>query len=110
MVSSFEEREKGYEAKWAHDEDLRFRALTRRNKLLGGWAAGCIGLQGPAAESYTNLLLDMEVRGAPEEDFVRKIHDDFAARNIAYSEHFIRRKIDEFASLATQQIMNESKA
>jgi hypothetical protein len=110
MVSGFEEREKGYEAKWAHDEDLRFRAVTRRNKLLGVWAADAIGLKGPAIDSYTNLLLDMEVRGAPDEDFVKKIHEDFVARNIAYSEHFIRRKMDELASLATQQIMNESKA
>ncbi len=110
MPGGFDEREKGYEDKWAHDEGLRFRAMARRNKLLGHWAAETLGLTGAAAESYANVLLDMEVKGAPDEDFVRKIHQDFAARNIAYSEHYVRRKMDELASLATQQVMSEPKA
>jgi hypothetical protein len=110
MSGGFDEREKGYESKWAHDEDLRFRAMARRNKLLGHWAAEMLGLTGAATESYANVLLDMEVKGAPDEDFVRKIHEDFAARNIAYSEHYVRRKMDELAGLATQQVMSEPKA
>lgn len=110
MPGGFDEREKSYEAKWAHDEDLRFRSLARRNKLLGHWAAETLGLTASAAESYANVLLDMEVKGAPDEDFVRKIHDDFAAKNIAYSEHYVRRKIDELAALATEQVMKETKA
>jgi hypothetical protein len=110
MSGGFEEREKSYEAKWAHDEDLRFRALARRNKLLGRWAAETLGLAGAVAESYANALLAMEVKGAPDGDFVRKIHEDFAARNIAYSEHYIRRKMDELATLATEQIMSETKS
>lgn len=110
MSGGFDEREKAYEAKWVHDEDLRFRAMARRNKLLGHWAAETLGLAGAAADSYANVLLDMEVRGAPDEDFVRKIHDDFAAHNIAFSEHYVRRKMDELATLATEQITNETKA
>ena len=109
MSGGFDEREKSYEAKWAHDEDLRFRSLARRNKLLGHWAADILGLTDAAAESYVNVLLDLDVKGASDEEFVRKIHGDFAARNIAYSEHFVRRKMDELASLATDQVMSETK-
>ena len=57
MSGVFEDREKSYEAKWAHDEDLRFRTVARRNKLLGFWAATQMGLAGPAAESYAHELL-----------------------------------------------------
>lgn len=109
MSDSFSEREKAVEAKWAHDEDLRFRAVTRRNKLLGQWAAETIGLKGAAADTYVATLLDLEVRGARDEDIVQKVHGDFAPRNIAYSEHFIRTKMRELAIEATAQIMSESK-
>jgi len=110
MSGGFDEREKSYEAKWAHDEDLRFRSIARRNKLLGQWAAETIGLKDAAAQSYANELLDMEVRGAKDDDLVQKVSGDFAARNIAYSAHFVRHKLDELAALATEQIMRETKA
>jgi hypothetical protein len=110
MSGGFDEREKGMEAKWAHDEDLRFRAVTRRNKLLAQWAAESIGLHGPEADAYVATVLELEVRGARDEDLVRKIHGDFASRSFAYSEHFIRRKMEELALEATSQAMNETKA
>lgn len=110
MSGGFDDREKGMEARWAHDEDLRFRATARRNKLLAHWAAETIGLAGAAAESYVATLLDLEVRGAQDEDIVRKIHDDFAARNIAYSEHVVRRKMEDLAAEAKRQVMSETKA
>jgi hypothetical protein len=110
MGGGFDEREKSIEARWAHDEDLRFRAITRRNKLLAGWAAETIGLKGAEADGYVAALLELEVRGARDEDLVRKVHDDFSSRSIAYSEHFIRRKMEELAAEATNQIMTETKA
>ena len=110
MTGGFDEREKAMEAKWAHDEELRFRALARRNKLLAQWAAGSLALSGTAADSYVTTLIELEVRGAHDEDLVRKIHDDFAARNVAYSEHFIRRRMTELAIEATDQVMNETRA
>ena len=57
MAGSFEAREKGYEAKWAHDEELHFKVLARRNKLLGQWAAGEMGLSGPAADDYVKATI-----------------------------------------------------
>ena len=110
MTGGFDEREKAMEAKWAHDEELRFRALTRRNKRLAQWAAESLGLAGAAADSYVATLIELEVRGARDEDLVRKLHDDFAARSVAYSEHFIRSKMTELAVLATEEIMNETRA
>jgi hypothetical protein len=110
MKGSFEDREKGFEAKWAHDEDLRFRTTARRNKLLGHWAAEQMGLSGAAAESYVNVLLDLEVRGARDSEMLAKIHTDLEARNSALSEHVIARKMEELLAEAAGQIMSEPHA
>src|SRR5438270_11007569 len=100
MSGVFEDREKSYEAKWAHDEDLRFRTVARRNKLLGLWAAEQFGLAGAAAESYAHELLSLEVRGGRDQDIARKLHEDFASRGIALSDHAIARKIEQLAAEA----------
>ncbi|HEX4158583.1 MAG TPA: DUF1476 domain-containing protein [Rhizomicrobium sp.] len=110
MTSGFEDREKNYEAKWAHDEDLRFRTVSRRNKLLGLWAADQLGLTGAAAESYVNELLALEVRGARDLDIVHKLHEDFVGQKIAVSEHAISRKMDELLAEAAEQVMRETKS
>jgi hypothetical protein len=110
MGRGFDEREKSMEAKWAHDEDLRFRAITRRNKLLAEWAAETAGLKDADAVAYLANLLELEVRGATDEHLVKKIHDDLSSKSFAYSLHFIRRKMDELALVATNQVMNEPKA
>ena len=109
MTSAFEDREKSYEAKWAHDEDLRFRTVSRRNKLLGLWAAGELGLSGAAADSYVNELLALEVRGAREQDILHKLHQDFAGHQVAISEHAINHKMDELLAEAAEQVMRETK-
>lgn len=109
MANAFEDRERNYEAKWAHDEDLRFRTTARRNKLLGLWAAAQLGLNGAAAESYANALLDLEVRGGRDEDIANKLHEDFAARSVALSDHSIHRKMEELAAEAAEQIMHERR-
>ena len=110
MTNTFEEREKGYEAKWAHDEDLRFRTIARRNKLLGLWAAAHLGLRGAAADSYVDALLELEVRGARDSDIALKIHEDFKSQNIALSDHMIHRRMEELLAEASEQIMREHKA
>lgn len=109
MSGVFEDREKSYEAKWAHDEDLRFRTIARRNKLLGLWAAQRFGLTGTAAESYAYELLNLEVRGGRDEDITRKLQGDFAARGIAISDHAIFRKMEELLAEAGVQVMQETK-
>lgn len=109
MAGGFEDREKSYEAKWAHDEDLRFRTIARRNKLLGLWAAERFGLTGPGAESYAHELLSLEVRGGRDEDIIRKLHEDFAGRGMAISDHAISRKMEELLAEAAAQVMRETK-
>jgi len=110
MTGAFEDREKNYEAKWAHDEDLRFRTISRRNKLLGLWAAAELGLSGTAADSYVNDLLALEVRGARDHDIAHKLHEDFSGRQIAISEHLIHRKMDELLAEAGEEVMHETKS
>src|SRR2546427_1624599 len=110
MSGVFEDREKSYEAKWAHDEDLRFRTVARRNKLLGLWAADQFGLAGAAAESYAHELLSLEVRGGRDDDIARKLHEDFAGRSIAISDHAIGRKMEELLAEAAAQVMRETKS
>jgi hypothetical protein len=110
MAGGFDEREEAMEAKWAHDEELRFRAITRRNKLLARWAAGEMGLKGAEADAYEKAVLDLEVRGASDEDIVQKLQTDFAARKIVRSDHLIRLRMQELAVEATDQIMRETKS
>jgi hypothetical protein len=109
MTGAFEDREKTYESKWAHDEDVRFRTIARRNKLLGLWAAGEMGLSGAAAESYAHVLLDLEVKGGRDEDLVQKIRADFDTQKIALSDHVIHRKMEELLAEAQDQVMRETK-
>ena len=108
-MSAFEDRERNYEAKWAHDEDLRFRTIARRNKLLGLWAAERLGLTGAAAESYAHELLSLEVHGGRDEDLVSKLHEDFAGRSQVISDHAISRKMEELLAEAAMQVMRETK-
>jgi hypothetical protein len=110
MTGSFDERENAFESKWAHDEELRFRVITRRNKLLAQWAAGEMGLESAAAEDYVRAVLDVEVRTGKDEDVVRKIHGDFDTRRIARTEHLIRLKMDELLAAAKEHVMHETKA
>jgi hypothetical protein len=110
MSDGFGEREKNIEARWAHDEDLRFRSITRRNKLFGKWAAGEMGLAGSDGDDYVKSIVDLEVKGGSDDEIVMKIRDDLAARNIVRSEHLIRNRMKELAIEATNQIMNETKA
>ncbi|MEM8743954.1 MAG: DUF1476 domain-containing protein [Pseudomonadota bacterium] len=106
-MSSFDEREKGYEKKFAHDEELKFKAMARRNKLLGLWAAGLMGKSGDEAEEYAKgvVLADLEEPG--DEDVFRKIRGDFDAASIDQSDHQIRRTMDELMDEAVSQIESE---
>ncbi len=106
-MSSFDEREKGYERKFAHDAELKFKATARRNKLLGLWAAELMGMTGDEADEYAKgvVLADLEEPG--DEDVFRKIRGDFDAASIDQSDHQIRRTMDELMDEAVKQIETE---
>jgi hypothetical protein len=103
-MTTFNEREEGFEKKFAHDEELRFKATARRNKLLGAWAAEKLGMTGAAAETYAKevVMADFEEKG--EEDVFRKVRKDFDAKGVAQSDQDIRKIMQELLGVAVTQI------
>lgn len=108
-MSTFDKREKAYESKFAHDEELKFKSTARRNKLLGLWAAEKLGLSGDDADHYAKgvVLADLEEPG--EEDVFRKIRKDFDDKNIDQSDHQIRRNMEELMDEAVAQVEADAK-
>ena len=86
-MANFEEREKGFERKFAHDEELKFRATARRNRLLGLWAAEQMGLTGDDAQAYAREVVKADLAEPGEEDVFRKIRADFDATGVGQSDH-----------------------
>ena len=106
-MSTFDDREKGFENKFAHDQDLEFKANARRNKLLGLWAADKMGITGADADAYAKEVVKAGFEEAGDEDVFRKIRGDFDAKGIDLSDHQIRREMDELLAKARQQIHDE---
>ena len=96
-MTSFDKREEGFEKKFAHDEELKFKATARRNRMLGGWAADKLGLKGAEAEAYARevVLADIEGTGV-----FAKLRKDFDAKGVAQSDHQIRRHMDDLLAKA----------
>jgi hypothetical protein len=109
-MTNFEDREKGFERKFAHDEELKFKATARRNKLLGMWAAAEMGITGDAAQGYAREVIKADLEQPGEEDVFRKIRKDFDAKGVQQSDHQIRRKMSDLMSEAIAQIEAEAKA
>ena len=107
-MSTFDRRRDSFERKFALDEEQKFKALVRRNKLLGLWAAEKLGLTGTEAAEYAKGVIKADFSEPGEEDVFRKISDDFAAKGVDQSEHQIRRTMEELMVTAAEQIQNES--
>ena len=106
-MSSFDDRKKGQEAKFAHDAELRFKAEARRNKLLGLWAAEQMGLSADEAKTYAAEVIASDFAEAGDEDVFRKVSGDLTAKGSSVSEDTIRKKMVELVSVAQQQILAE---
>jgi len=106
-MSGFDKREEGFESKFAHDADLRFKAEARRNKLVGAWAAGMMGLSGDEAANYGKDLVKEDLKEAGDEDVFRKIRADFDAKGVEQSDHQIRRTMDEMFAKAVEEIQTK---
>ena len=89
-MTTFEDREKGFERKFAHDEELKFKATARRNRLLGLWAAEQMGLAGDAAQAYAREVIKADLAEPGDEDVFRKLRADFDAKGVIQSDHQIR--------------------
>ncbi|MEQ8267863.1 MAG: DUF1476 domain-containing protein [Parvibaculum sp.] len=103
-MSTFDKREDGFEKKFVHDEELRFKANARRNKLLGLWAAELMGLSGDAATAYAQEVIAADFQEAGDEDVFRKIRGDFDAKGVEQSDHQIRRTMTELMDEAIRQL------
>ncbi|MBK8082843.1 MAG: DUF1476 domain-containing protein [Devosia sp.] len=106
-MSAFDDREKGQEAKFAHDSELRFRAEARRNKLLGLWAAEHMGLSEEHARAYAAEVVAADFEEAGDEDVFRKISSDIKAKGAPVSDDMIRNKMAELVAVAREQILTE---
>jgi len=102
MPTSFDKREEGFEKKFAHDEELRFKAYARRNKLLGLWAAGVLGKSGAEAEAYAKEVVMADFEEPGDEDVVRKLTKDLAGKGV--TDQQIRAQMSELLAQAVEQI------
>jgi hypothetical protein len=102
------DRKDAFEKKFAHDEELRFKAMARRNKLLGLWAAEKMGKSGAEAEAYAKEVVMSDFEEAGEDDVFRKIRRDFDARGVDQSDHQIRRTMAELLEQAGEQVRKEA--
>src|SRR3954471_24516388 len=103
-MTTFDKREEGFEKQFAHDEDLRFKAMARRNKLLGLWAAEKMGLAGADADAYAKEVVMSDFEEAGDHDVFRKVRKDFDAKGITESDDQIRQTMDRLLAQAVAQI------
>ena len=103
-MTTFDKREEGFEKQFARDEELKFKASARRNKLFGLWAAEKLGLSGAQAEAYAKEVVMADFEEPGDHDVFRKVRKDFDAKNVAQSDHQIRRMMDELLAQAVAQI------
>ena len=105
-MASMDDREKAFEKKFVHDEEMRFKATARRNKLLGLWAAEKLGKSGDDAEAYAREVVKSDFEEAGDEDVFRKIRKDFDAAGVDQSDHQIRRTMTDLLDQAVEQLRN----
>ena len=103
-MSGLDKRQEGFEKKFAHDEEMQFKAAARRNKLLGLWAAEKMGLSGDEAAAYGKSVVMADFEEAGDDDVFRKIRADLDAKKIEQSDHQIRRTMDELMATAVAQL------
>ena len=103
-MTTFDKRQEGFEKKFAHDEEMRFKAIARRNKLLGLWAAEKLGKADAAAYAAEVVAADVEEAG--DEDVFRKVRADFDAAGVAVSDEDLRKQMVDLLATAVDQISN----
>lgn len=107
-MTDFSDRERAEEAKFAMDEETAFKLAARRNRLLGEWAAGLMGLTQEETDAYKKAVVQADFEEAGDEDVIRKLLGDLTAADCDVSEDDIRTKLAEKAVEAKRQLMSES--
>jgi hypothetical protein len=108
-LSGFDKRERAEEGKFALDQELRFKANARRNKLLGLWAAGLLGKTGEAAANYATEVVKSDFEAPGDEDVFRKVKGDLEKAGVAMTDHQIQRQMTELMETAVAQVKAEKK-
>lgn len=107
-MSQFDNREKAAENKFSHDKELEFKATARRNKLLGQWAAGLMGMEGEAINAYAVEVIEADFEEAGDDDVYRKVQADLDKAGAGQSEHQIRRQMEDLLNVALDQVRSEA--
>lgn len=109
-MTSFSDREKSFEKKFAMDEELKFRSEARRNKMLGQWAAAKLGLSGAAVDDYVKAVRKADLLEKGDEDVYRKIRKDLDDKGVRVSDAELRKAMADFLHTALEQIEGEAKS
>jgi hypothetical protein len=107
-MTTFDDREKAFEAKFARDEDMAFRVTARRNKLLGQWAAAQMKLTAEETDAYAKAVVQADFEEAGDEDVVRKLLGDLLAAGVETDDATVRRALEEQSVEARRQLMGEA--
>jgi hypothetical protein len=108
-MTTFDERESSFEAKFKHDKELMFKVNARRNKLLGLWAANLLGIHGTDAETYAKEVVKSDFVTPGDHDVLHKVLADFQAKKVEMSEHRLRKQMDDLMRIAAEQVQHEVK-
>lgn len=103
-MTTFDDREKGFERKFALDQEQEFKASARRNRMLGEWAAGLMGLAEDRVATYAQAVVRSDLEQPGEEDVLRKVFEDLKGSGVQVSEGEVRMKMDEFLAQAREQV------
>jgi hypothetical protein len=104
-MTMFDEREKAFEAKFAHDQEMLFRIAARRNRLLGEWAAAKMGLTPEETDAYAKAVVQADFEEAGDEDVIRKVLGDMTSAGIDIDEAGVRTALDEQSVIARRQFI-----
>ena len=103
-MSTFDKREEGFELRFAHEEEVRFKVRARRNKMVGLWAAEKLGLAGAAADAYAKEVVTADFEGTGDDAVFGKLRRDFDAKAVAQSDHQIRHTMEELTAKAVEDV------
>jgi hypothetical protein len=109
-MTSFKDREKSFEKKFVMDEEAKFKAESRRNRLLGQWAAAKLGLSGAEVDDYVKAVRKADLAQKGDEDVFQKIKKDLADKGLSVPDGEVRKAMDDFLADAARQIQAESKS
>ena len=109
-MSGLDSRQAAFEAKFKHDEELRFRVNTHTSKIFGLWAAEQLGLSGDEAEAYAKIVVEADFEEAGSDDVLRKVSSDFDEKGVAYTEHLLKAEFDIAHGKAKEITMTELDA